>query len=227
MFKLINTPKIVILSVIAVLALSATTLASGLSSARAVAMGGAYTGLAKGVYAAQYNPANLGLSGYRNVGIELVGAGVEINNNSFTLKDYNDYTGAFLTDADKDNIISKIPSDGLRISADAEASALCISLGNVVLSINGLAATETNLGRDALDLLLNGNPYGEQFTLDGMYSEALAYGTAGLSVRFPSHHQRNPPARGRCDRQIHLRFRLRENHRNPRWSNHSHDRIRG
>lgn len=185
MFHQNNIFRIVILSMITVFGLSSSAISAGLSSARAVGMGGAYTGLAKGVYAALYNPANLGLSGYRNVGIEIAGAGVEIRNNSFTLSDYNEYTGALLTEADKDNIIAKIPSDGLRISADAEASAMCLSLGSVVLSLNGMAATETNLGRDALDLLLNGNPYGRQFTLDGMYSEALAYGSAGLSWGFP------------------------------------------
>lgn len=175
----------IILAIAAIFGLALSASSAGLSSARAVGMGGAYTGLAKGVYAALYNPANLGLAGYRNIGVEIAGAGVEIRNNSFTLSDYNDYTGALLTEADKDDIIAKIPSDGLRISADAEASALCVSLGSVVLSINGLAATETNLGRDALDLLLNGNPYGREFTLDGMYSEALAYGSAGLSYGFP------------------------------------------
>lgn len=186
MLKCYNKFKFVLLVLFSVALLFSTTAAAkGLSSARSVALGGAYTGLAKGVYASLYNPANLGLSSYRNIGIELAGAGVEIQNNSFTLADYNEYSGALLTEADKDVIIGKIPTEGLRISANAEASALCVSMGSVVLSINGLAAIETNLGRDALDLLLNGNPYGREFKLDGMHSEALAYGTAGISYGMP------------------------------------------
>ena len=64
-------------------------------------MGGAYIGLAKGVEAGLYNPANLGLAAYRQTGLALVGVGADLSNNSFTLNDYNEYTGAFLTDDDK------------------------------------------------------------------------------------------------------------------------------
>ncbi|UCD18328.1 MAG: conjugal transfer protein TraF [Candidatus Zixiibacteriota bacterium] len=158
-----------------------TAHAYGLSAARAVAMGGAYTGLAKGVYAPLYNPANIGLRGHRQIGIEIIGAGVRINNNSLTLNDYNDYTGSLLTEADKTDILNKIPIEGLKISADAEASALSVSLGSVVFAFNGLAATEANLGKDALRLILNGNDFNETFSLDGMYSEAVAYATFGVS----------------------------------------------
>ncbi|SYZ73511.1 hypothetical protein TRIP_C21629 [Candidatus Zixiibacteriota bacterium] len=153
----------------------------GLSSARATAMGGAYLGLAKGVYAPLYNPANIGLTEYRQYGLELVGFGAQISNNSFTLDDYNKYTGAFLTDDDKSVILGKIPAEGLKVSADVEAGAMSLSLGHLVLSINGTAATEVNLGKDALELFLQGNGLDDTFSLDGMYSEAIAYASAGLS----------------------------------------------
>jgi len=155
--------------------------AAGLSSARAVGMGGAHMGLAKGVSATLYNPANLGLSDHRERGLEIAGAGLDIRNNSFTLKDYNQYSGAFLTDEDKSLILGKIPAEGLKLSAEAEAGALCISLGSYSLAINGFAATEINLGKDALELFLNGNGLNEAFSLSGMYSEAIAYGTISLS----------------------------------------------
>ena len=63
--------------------------AGELTSARSVAMGGALTALADGVDAAKFNPANLGLSGYQITGLELISAGINISNNSFTLSDYN------------------------------------------------------------------------------------------------------------------------------------------
>ena len=84
--------------------------ATGLSSARAVAMGGAHMGLAKGVYAPLYNPGNIGITDFRQKGLELASAGAEIRNNSFTLKDYNQYTGAILTEDDKSSILGKIPA---------------------------------------------------------------------------------------------------------------------
>ena len=159
--------------------------AGGLSAARAVGMGGAQMGLARGVNAPLYNPANIGLSEYRENSIELAGAGVQIMNNSFTLADYNEYTGAILTDNDKSVILGKIPSEGLKISAEAEAGAMSVSLGSMVLSFNGIAATEVNLGKDALRLFLEGNDLDEAFTLEGMYSEAIAYGSVGLSYGLP------------------------------------------
>ncbi len=157
----------------------------GLSSARATAMGGAYIGLAKGVYAPLYNPANIGLSGYRQNGLELLGFGTRISNNSFTLDDYNKYTGAFLTDDDKSVILGKIPSEGLKMSADVEAGAMSLSMGHFALSFNGTAATEVNLGKDALELFLMGNGLDDTFSLNGMYSEAIAYASAGLSYGTP------------------------------------------
>lgn len=177
--------KISALVIISVTLLAVTTNAGGLSSARGVAMGGAHLGLARGVYAPLYNPGNIGLVEYREYGLELAGAGVQITNNSFTLKDYNEYTGAVLSEQDKSVILGKIPGEGLKISANAEASALSVSLGSFVFSMTGYAATEVNLGKEALELFLNGNEIGQSFTLDGMYSEAIAYASAGVSYGMP------------------------------------------
>lgn len=163
------------------LLLSVSAGAAGLSSARAVAMGGAHIGLAKGVYASLYNPANLGFASHRETGLEIAGAGVELENNSFTLKDYNKYTGAVLSDDDKSVILGKIPAEGLKIAAEAEAGAMSMAKGPFALSITGRAATVANLGKDALELFLNGNGLNDTFSVDGMYSDAFAYAAVGLS----------------------------------------------
>jgi hypothetical protein len=155
--------------------------AAGLSSARAVAMGGAYCGLAHGVYAPLYNPGNIGLVNYREKGLQLAGIGAQITNNSFTLEDYNNYTGAVLTENDKSVILGKIPSEGFQISAEVEAGIMSLSLGSIIISINGFAATESNLGKDIMELVLRGNSLNDSISLDGMYSEAIAYATAGIS----------------------------------------------
>jgi len=174
--------KTKILTILLITSLMAgTAIGAGLSSARSVAMGGAYIGLAKGVRAALYNPANIGLNEYRQNGLELAAAGVQITNNSFTLNDFNEYTGALLTDDDKSTILGKIPKEGLKVSVEAEAGVLSLSLDRLVVSINGYAATETNLGKDALQLFLEGNTLGESFSMEGMYSEALAYASIGVS----------------------------------------------
>ncbi|MEA3297786.1 MAG: DUF5723 family protein [candidate division Zixibacteria bacterium] len=155
--------------------------ATGQSSARSMAMGGAYISLASGVDAARYNPANLGLSGYRVNGIELIGVGICVANNSLSLNDYNNYTGAILSQTDKNDILGKIPSEGLHLIADVEASALSISLGSFVFSATGVGVADFNLNKDILDLVLNGNRLGQDISLTGSYSDAVAFVKTGLS----------------------------------------------
>jgi len=154
---------------------------TGRSSARGVAMGEAFIGLAMGIDAARFNPANLGLSGYRQTGIELVGLGANISNNSFTLGEYNDYTGAFLTDSDKNDILDGVPDEGLSIVADIEASALSVSMGSFVFSTSGVGLADVNLNKDIIDLLLNGNSFADTISLTGSHLDAVAYISAGLS----------------------------------------------
>jgi hypothetical protein len=155
------------------------------SSARAAGMAGAYTGLAKGVDAVRYNPANLGLADYRKYGIEFVSVDASITNNSFTLSDYNKYTGATLSTADKQDILGKIPTEGLSVDADVTASAMTIALGSFVLSTQGTGNADVNINKDVVDLILNGNVYDDTTNLTGSYSDGLSYVSAGLSYGLP------------------------------------------
>jgi hypothetical protein len=157
------------------------SLAAGNSSARAVAMGGAYIGLATGVDAAKYNPANLGLTDYTMTSIQIAGAGIDLSNNSFTLGDYNDYTGAFLTEADKADILDKIPAEGLRLNARAEAAAASIASGPFAFVISGVGAADVSMNKDLFDLILNGNTLADTVRVDGSYSDAVSYVSVGLS----------------------------------------------
>ena len=164
---------------------SAQSAATVHSSARSAAMGGAFTGLAKGVNAARYNPANLGLDGYRQNGLELASLGVSLTNNAFTLSDYNKYTGAVLSTADKQDILDQIPTEGLSIDADIKASALSLALGSFVLSVNGVGAADISLSREIVDLLLNGNTFADTLDVTGSYSNGLSYAGASLSYGLP------------------------------------------
>lgn len=177
---------LVALTMMALMAGAAT--AGGQSSARSMAMGGAYLGLAKGVDAARYNPANLGLSGYRNNSLEVVGFGVNINNNALSLGDYNTYTGAVLTESDKADIMGKIPSDGLKVTADVEAAAMSLSLGSWAFAVTGVGSANVNLSKDILDLVLNGNHLGETVSLDGSYSDAVSYVQTSVSYGREVYH---------------------------------------
>ncbi|MEZ5359130.1 MAG: DUF5723 family protein [Candidatus Zixiibacteriota bacterium] len=155
--------------------------ATGLSNARAVGMAGAYSSMARGSECALFNPANLALSSGRSNGIQLIGAGVAISNNSFSLDDYNNYTGATLDDQDKEDLLNKIPIEGLKVSADADVSALAFGAGNLAFSITGMAAAEVNISREVAELLLDGNTIADTIRLDGTYGEGYGIGSANVS----------------------------------------------
>ncbi len=162
-----------------------TVLGQGMSSARMVALGAAGTAFAGGIDAYRYNPANLGIASLHESGIELVGVGANITNNAFTLSDYNKYSGAFLTSEDKTDILNKVPKEGLKFTAEADATAMAISLGPTVLAVTGIGAANVNLNRDILELVLNGNTFADTVNVTGSYSEAIGYGVASLSYGFP------------------------------------------
>ncbi|MEW6412931.1 MAG: DUF5723 family protein [Candidatus Zixiibacteriota bacterium] len=153
----------------------------GISSARSVAMGSAGISLASGADAARLNPANLGFAQYQLKGVELVGVGANISNNSFTLSDYNKYTGAFLTDEDKEYILDRVSDDGLKLTAEAEATALAIAMGPFVFGVAGNGVADVNLNKDIIDLILNGNTFADTIEVTGSYSDVIAYASAYLS----------------------------------------------
>ena len=119
------------LALLILLAVSTPLMAASQSSARSVAMGGAFTSLAAGVETYRYNPANLGFDGNQRRSLEIFGVGANVSNNSFSLDDYNNYTGAVLTNDDKNYLLDCIPDDGLTISADVEVSAISFSFGSL------------------------------------------------------------------------------------------------
>jgi hypothetical protein len=139
------------------------------------------TALASGIDAARYNPANLGLIHHSGLQLEIASLGINLSNNAFTLEDYNKYSGAFLTDAEKADILEKIPDDGLNFKANAEGAALSLSMGTFVFSASGVGAADVKLNKDILELMLEGNTYAESVLVTGSYSDAIAYGQAGIS----------------------------------------------
>ncbi len=170
-----------LIAVLSLAAFGSPALSSGLANARAIGMAGAYTSLARGVECTSFNPANLGLETYRQTGLQLFGLGLSISNNSFSLDDYNHYTGATLTESEKDELLAKIPADGLKVTADAEATAIGVGLGGLAVSLSALGAAEINLGRTPMELLLKGNALADTVDLDGMYGEGYAFAAFNVS----------------------------------------------
>lgn len=172
------------LAAVAAVVMSACILPSAASAqggVRAMGMGGAGTACSYGLDAVDWNPANLALARPGKLNVGLVSASVDLSNNSFTLDRYNTFTGATLSQADKDLLLSDIPDGGLLLAAEAGASALGFAAGPVALSFQGMAGGCGTLDRDFFDLVLLGNEIDKAFSFDDTDGEAYAVGAATLS----------------------------------------------
>lgn len=174
--------KGIILAIILLLLWVDTSAPLGLSNARSLGLGGAYTALARGNEAPLWNPANLSFKDNRGFSLNLFSLGAFVENNAFSLKDYNEYNGRFWDDQDKDNILSLVPYYGLNLNAQAEASVLGLSLGSFSLVSYALGVSDLSFPKDPFELLLIGNQMNDTVSLRGTSGEAYAYGALSFSL---------------------------------------------
>ncbi len=180
-----STFKITIAVLSVILLSSGPIFAWGQSHPRAMAMGGAYTALGTGLEATAYNPANLGLSNNRSFSLDIVGVGLSLKNNSFSLADYNTYNGQFLDNGDKKAILDKIPNEGLQLDFITEANVLSFSVNRVAMSFRTLGASKLSLDKDPFELFLYGNAVKSEVDLSETEGEAYGIGDAALSYGHP------------------------------------------
>lgn len=154
---------------------------AGLNSGRSVGMGGAYSAVASGVEAAFWNPANLGFSISPEMNLMLFSLGLNVNNNSFNLKQYNQYNGTFLTAEDKQTILNLIPDRGFMGSCSIDLMALGASWHNFAFTISGRGTSALLLPKDPLQALFFGNAINDTILVSGMDVEASASVDFGLS----------------------------------------------
>ncbi len=174
-----NGHLIIATMILICLATVAPNLASAQGTVRAWGMGGAQTAGARGLESVQYNPANLAISSGTSIG--LAGVALDIHNNALSLDRYNEITGAYLDQSDKEQILSEIPSSGFRMDADVRASVFGVQAGSFALSFGALGAGQGNLDKDYFDLVLFGNELGETVDFSNTYGEGYALGMATMS----------------------------------------------
>jgi hypothetical protein len=141
--------------------LSSATLAWGQSgfNARSMGMAGAYQSMARGAEVSYWNPANLGLSDNPSFSLDLLNVGLNVGNNTVDLNFYNSFftqDADQWTDADKADILSAIPSDGVREFNRVQATALGTSIKQYALAINGFAYSDLRVPKEFIALPLEG-----------------------------------------------------------------------
>ncbi len=154
-------------------------MAQSLQSAHSLGMADSYMQLSENCEAASANPANLASPEQQKLSIKLISAAAHFANNSFTLADYNRYNGAYLTEADKQDILRKIPDGGLVFAYDASASAVSFSYGAFAFTAAGIGGGRGSVAKDPIELALMGNKIGEVHTASDSYADnwaALSFG---------------------------------------------------
>jgi len=150
-------------------------------SARVLALAGSPVADPVGLESVAINPAGLHRLGSR-LQLDLLGVSTQVHNNSFTVGDYNRYSGAFLDDRDKEYLLDKVPAGGLTLDASAGAQALSFLVAPVAVTFTSSATADGDISRDALELLLYGNAAVDSVSLTG--TEAESYVTAAVGVSY-------------------------------------------
>jgi hypothetical protein len=168
---------------------------------RAVGLGGAVQGAARGFEAALYNPANLGLADNPAWSVALlqlsVGASV-LGPRVGDLPDFFEYRK--LSDARRRELLATIPATGTSVDLDVRAPLVALQVGNVGLALSTNHLGEHTLGRDLVELFLEGYEMGRTDyrvgntvgTRSSFWDLAVGYGreVGPVSVGATAHYYR-------------------------------------
>ena len=158
-------------------------------NARGLGMGGAYTALARGVHAVDWNPANLGLPDNSRFSFTFISAGVSVNNNVFSKGMYDKYfvDGAnadneiYWSEDDVSDILGLIPDDGLKLNIQSQIRTFSFSVGRFALSLSTDVGVNVNLDKNFLAIPLQGTQINKQYTFNEAGGDGLGFGAVGVS----------------------------------------------
>jgi hypothetical protein len=149
-------------------ALAAAPLAAQVpATPRALGMGGAYAGVARGVESLFQNPANLGLPGspHWSAAFPTLSAGLGTRGISLgqavDLAEWGD-----LDDAERDAIFADVPAGGTGLDVDVRAPLAALQVRRFAASISYATLGSHTVNRSIVDLLFNGFDRNRTYTID-------------------------------------------------------------
>jgi len=155
-------------------------------TARAVGMSGAYSALARGVHAPDWNPANLGLPDNPKFSFTVFSIGADVENNSFTQDLYNRYaTDEYWDSNEIKDLLSLIPDDGLNANAAASLRLLSFSAGRFAFTMGVDAGCNVRLDKTFFELPLQGNTINTVYDFDNTKANSLGIALLSFSYAHP------------------------------------------
>jgi hypothetical protein len=153
---------------------------------RGLGMGLAYTAMARGVHAADWNPANLGLPDNPPFSLSVFSVSAGVGNNSFSINTYNDYAvDAYWDPEEVEALLDQVPDNGLGVDALAELRVLSFSAGRLAFTLTGRAGGSVMIDRTLLEIPFEGTKVGETYRFNDMDATSLAVGNVKLSYGTP------------------------------------------
>ena len=153
--------------------------------ARHMGTAGASIVMARNSDAPFYNPANLGLPRANKWGFTLFSLSATASNSSFSKNDYDKYNGAYLSETDKNDILDKITGEGLTVTSSTSAQVLSVVYKTFALTFTGTGGARVVAPRDVIDLALNGNLEGREYSADNAAGHGLGTVAIGFSGALP------------------------------------------
>lgn len=144
---------------------------------RALGLGGAYIGLARGQESLFLNPANLGLAdGPRwSVAFPQVTVGGTLRGQ--TISDVRDLIGYDdLNQQERDELLAGIPQDGIALEGDVRAPFAAFQSGNFAVGVAYSVTGEHGVSRDVVELFVDGfDPSRRDYTVSGTDGRRASY----------------------------------------------------
>ena len=172
----------------------------GQSNIRGMGMARTAVASSRGLDAVGVNPANLGLQGNDRVMLSVLPFGVHAGSDFLNYSLYQTYftgsegrdgrTARYLTEKDKQDILGAFTDEFGRISADAEARLIGLSicsegLGGLAFTVKERAAFYAATPRDYVSFLFYGNPPGSTYDFRDASAQAVWVREYALSLGFP------------------------------------------
>jgi hypothetical protein len=162
---------------VAAAALADAAQAQVAATPRALGMGGAYTAVARGQEALFQNPAALALSGTPrwSVAVAQLAAGAGVQGAGFAdLWDLADYDA--LEQPRRDEILAGVPGSGADADVDVRIPLAAVQVKNVAVGLSWAGSARQNVGRDLVDLVLNGYQSGRtDYSVGNTGGKRLSY----------------------------------------------------
>lgn len=156
--------------------LAAPAVAQVPGTPRALGMGGAYVGTARGVESLFQNPANLALPGaptwsaaFPTISLGAGARGLELGDLA-DLAQYDD-----LSQAERDALLNDIPAGGTGLDLDLRAPVAALQYGRFAGSISYTTLGSHTVNRSIVDLLLNGFDRDRTYTIDNTQGFRAAF----------------------------------------------------